>query len=83
MSNFQRLAWPLLLLVCAFACGTAWHVSSAQEPKAAQKWEYQSVFLTFGDDKPLKPMGDDGWELVSAVFVPNPGKTVCYFKRPK
>jgi hypothetical protein len=81
MSRFQRLVWPLLVVV-AFACGAAWHISAAQEPKAAQKWEYQSVYVTLGD-KTLQPLGDDGWEMVAAVWMTGTNHTVCYFKRPK
>jgi len=86
MWNFQRIAWPLFL-VLAFSAGAAWHLASAQEakPKVVQKWEYH-YGAGFSKEN-VKQMGEDGWELVTAT-APSPSLPgdlypTLYFKRPK
>jgi hypothetical protein len=83
MLSLHRIAWPLLI-VLAFSAGAAWRVTTAQDTKAkaVQKWEYEVVYVT-SVDKTVKQLGDDGWELVAAVWMSGPNQTACYLKRPK
>jgi hypothetical protein len=76
----QRTAWPLVVLV-AFSAGSLWHFAVGQEAKPkAQKWEYASGVYT---SETIKTMGDQGWELVAAVFLAESSQSMLYFKRPK
>ena len=48
-----------------------------------QKWEYATVPLIVHATKQiLDQWGDDGWELVQVLTMPE-GNLVAYLKRPK
>ncbi|GGL45492.1 DUF4177 domain-containing protein [Phycicoccus endophyticus] len=48
-----------------------------------QKWEYATVPLIVHATKQiLDQWGEDGWELVQVILMPE-GNLVAYLKRPK
>ena len=49
------------------------------------KWEYRTGPYISGEDAEtfLNKMGNDGWELVSAVELYSAGVITFFFKRPK
>jgi len=52
------------------------------------RWEYitreHHLIDVENPDKRLTKLGDDGWELVAVVLIPNdPPRLVYYLKRPQ
>jgi hypothetical protein len=87
-------------VVVVVAIGFAWDPAlsttaraqdKGQPPPALQKWEYKIMTEGFAaeakeTEATLKPLGSDGWELVTATHVPLPGgagSNRYVLKRPK
>lgn len=53
------------------------------------QWEYMSLYSNpLTEEERLRRAGDEGWEMIAAVFEPGyvrdvGGRIVLYFKRPK
>ena len=76
----------LLVLAVLLLCATGWTQYGQRQAAQAPGWYYRTIRVThtelFGSPT-FKAQGDQGWELVTAVYVEHERAAYYTFKRAK